>query len=230
MRFFEAPEPVHEPEPVRVAWAGPPSNVLPAAVPLRLVLARTPDIAIAITNAGAFPTGFEVTLSLRLREAPSGPGFDPLGHQFMGHLGYGEHTAGPAELPPELFRFGVQFADGRKATTVGNPFPVGDPFPLGEGVQGPVLLPRGGGGGGRDWDQAYWVWPLPPPGPVAFVCEWPARGVEETRHEVDASLILDAAGSAETLWDEEPSADAAGAVQSVMSFGHGGPPERDQAR
>jgi hypothetical protein len=224
MGFFEAPEPVHEPEPVRVVWAGPPSNVLPAAVPLRLVLARTPDIAIAITNAGAFPTGFEVTLSLRLREAPRGPGFDPLGQQFMGHLGYGEHTAGPAELPPELFRFGVQFADGRKATTVGNPFAPD------EEVEGPVLLSRGGGGGGRDWDQAYWVWPLPPPGPVAFVCEWPARGVEETRHEVDASLIVDAAGSAETLWDEEPSADAARGVQSVMSYGCVGPTEHDQAR
>jgi hypothetical protein len=224
MGFFEAPEPVHEPEPARAAWAGPPSNVLSAAVPLRLVLARTPDIAIAITNAGAFPTGFEVTLSLRLREAPSGPGFDPLGHRFMGQLGYGEHTAGPAELPPELFRFGVQFADGRKATTVGNPFPPG------EDVQGPVLLPRGGGGGGRDWDQAYWVWPLPPPGPVAFVCEWPAHGVEETRHEIDSAVVLDAAASAEMLWDEPPSADPARAVQSLTSFGHGVPPERDRRR
>ena len=209
MGFFEAPEPVHEPEPPRVAWAGPPSNVLPAAVPLRLVLARTPDLAIAITNARAFPTGFEVTLSLRLREAPGPPGLDPTGHQFMGHLGYGEHTAGPAELPPALFRFGVQFADGGKATTVGNPF-----LPD-EDVQGPVLLPRGGGGGEREWDQGYWVWPLPPPGPVAFVCEWPAHGIAEMRHEIDAALILDATRDAETLWDESPSHHAGGGWTSV---------------
>ena len=119
-----------------------------------------------------------------------------------------QESGGPAELPPELFRFGVQYADGRKATTVGNPFPAG------ENVEGPVLLSRGGGGGGHEWDQSYWVWPLPPLGPVTFACEWPAHGVELTRREIDGSLILDAAANAQTLWEESSSHDESRAFQS----------------
>src|SRR2546430_3515945 len=68
---------------------------------------------------------------------------------------------------------------------------------------GPVLFPDGGGGGGRRYDMRYWVWPLPPPGPVAFVCEWPAFGIPESRAELDARPILDAAARALGLWPED---------------------------
>jgi hypothetical protein len=42
--------------------------------------------------------------------------------------------------------------------------------------EGPV--PSQGGGGGSDdyWESSFWLWPLPPPGPLAFVVEWPAKG------------------------------------------------------
>jgi hypothetical protein len=33
----------------------------------------------------------------------------------------------------------------------------------------------------------------PPAGPLAFVCEWPLRGIVETRAEIDAAPILEAA-------------------------------------
>jgi hypothetical protein len=104
------------------------------------------------------------------------------------------------ELPPELFRFGVEFSDGSKATTLG-----GHPFEF-EGDQpppGPVLMERGGSGGGGDWEQGYWVWPLPPEGPLAFVCEWPAKGIPLTRHEIDAKVVRDSAAEVEVLWEEE---------------------------
>ena len=52
-------------------------------------------------------------------------------------------------------------------------------------------------------DGRVGVWPLPPPGPVSFVCELPARGIPESRVEVDAQLILDAAGRAIRLWPED---------------------------
>jgi hypothetical protein len=47
------------------------------------------------------------------------------------------------------------------------------------------------------------VWPLPPAGPLAFVCEWPGRGIAESRMEPDARLILEAAGRAVTLWPDD---------------------------
>jgi len=94
----------------------------------------------------------------------------------------------------------VQFADGGKATV----FDQHRVFRSRERPDGPVLVQRGGSGSGRAWDLAFWVWPLPPLGPLAFVCEWPARGIELSRHELDASAIHSAAERAERLWPEEP--------------------------
>lgn len=62
------------------------------------------------------------------------------------------------------------------------------------------LVPAGGHGGGRHSRQELWIWPLPPPGPVAFVCEWPRYGIPETRVEVEGAVIRDAAGRAEEIW------------------------------
>jgi hypothetical protein len=39
--------------------------------------------------------------------------------------------------------------------------------------------------------------------PIGFVCEWPGRGIAESRAEIDAVSILQAAGRAVTLWSDE---------------------------
>jgi hypothetical protein len=95
-------------------------------------------------------------------------------------------------------RFGVQFGDGRKATNLDRPH-----YDL-EGRQPdrPVLSQHGGGGGGSTWDLEHWVWPLPSAGRFAFVCEWPSRDVAESRAEIDAGLIPEAASRAVTLWPD----------------------------
>jgi hypothetical protein len=77
------------------------------------------------------------------------------------------------------------------------------------GPDQPVLVEAGiGGEGGRLGRGAYWdlelaVQPLPPPGPLAFVCAWPGRGVPESRVEIDAGLILDAAAAAVPFFASE---------------------------
>jgi hypothetical protein len=60
----------------------------------------------------------------------------------------------------------------------------------------------GGGGGGR-FHQGYWVSPLPPPGPIALVCEWPAAGISLARYELDAQLLVDAAERARAIFPDE---------------------------
>jgi hypothetical protein len=112
-------------------------------------------------------------------------------------------TRRPAdELDPELLRFGIELSDGRKATNVnpGPPGPYWDNPPA-----GPILSGGDGGGGGLAGGGArlhygYWVWPLPPVGPLSFVCEWPIADISETRNEIDSALVRDAAADAVMLW------------------------------
>ena len=198
MSFFEAPAPpeaaVARAEVVSPpAWAGPPDNVLPAVVPAELVLARTDQTVVAVSALRAYPTGILFTLSVRLRNIS-----DRERWRFASLFGYGIPEGEP--LPDELLRFGVQFADGAKATNLDRRHPGGDGEP-----EGPVLLEQGGSGyGTHAWEADEWVWPLLPPGPLAFVCEWSGRGVGLSRAEIDGEVIREAAGRAVTLWPERP--------------------------
>src|SRR5438105_9111452 len=185
MSFFEPPAPPPEqPEHRQPVWIAPPDNELGVEVPFRDVLARTDKVAVVITGLTAYSTGFELRGTVRTRE-----------DNFELHEAFVFHRRRPG-LDDEVFRFGLEFADGGKVTNLGNPFPAKpDELP-----ERPVLIPRGGGGGERTWQLAWWVWPLPPPGALALVCEWPAQGIPLTRHELDAAEILDAAARVELLW------------------------------
>lgn len=46
-----------------------------------------------------------------------------------------------------------------------------------------------------------WLWPLPPPGLLSFITDWPATGVTETTTTVDAGELIDAASRSEQLWE-----------------------------
>ena len=157
---------------------------------LERIVVQNANVAVCISRIAAYPTGFEFEF---LTMTTGGePAADPM--MFHHH----RHQQGTGSgIPPELLRLGVQFADGSKATNIGGFVDEGSP------PAGPVMHPCGGGGGGGSWRQTQWVWPLPPPGVVAFVCEWPAMGVALTRIEVDAQTILDAAARAQVIFSDE---------------------------
>ncbi len=114
--FFEPPPPPperQEPRP-QPPWLAPPENEFGVSVPIRLVLARTDELALALVDVVAYSTGFALRLALR---AP--PGAPELDHRGM------MHPARSAS-PDEQFRFGVGFADGRKATNLAPRRPPGD--------------------------------------------------------------------------------------------------------
>jgi hypothetical protein len=52
-------------------------------------------------------------------------------------------------------------------------------------------------------DSRWWVEPLPPPGVLTLLCEWPDQGVPPTQSTIDAWLIRDAAAGCEELWDRD---------------------------
>lgn len=172
---------------------------MPGVVPLGLALARTDRFAVCVTRLNAYPEGFEFDLLALAApgqdedELPDPMLFGPARHRVR-------HRGG--EIPDDVLRIGIQFSDGRKATNTGG-FPHVPPD-FENPPEAPVLHSGGGGGGGRSWHQSEWVWPLPPPGPLAFVCQWPAAGIPLTRHEIDAQVILDAASRAQVVFPNGP--------------------------
>jgi hypothetical protein len=201
--FFEPlpPPPALPEQPPQPEWVGPPDNVLGRPVPVDLVVARTEDAAVVVRNVVAYPNGVAFVLDVRRRKAD--PWDDPLGM----HPRFG----GTPETQKDILRFGVGLSDGSKATTGGH-------FPWGDRVQGPLLTQGGGGGGGTRWAMSYWLWPLPPQGPLTFVAEWRAQGIQETRVEIDAGVLREAAARAEKLWDENPTP-AGGGFTTMSEIG-----------
>jgi len=200
--FFEPPPPPPDPpeQPAprpRHAWRGAPGGVVGRTVALNLVLGQSAKAVIWIPSVTVYPDGFELQLEIRQRdEAAWSDQFRLLHHQ--------SNRRPDGDLDPELFRFGIELSDGRKATNV-NP---------GTGARdwdtppaGPILSEGGGSagglaGGGARMQYGYWVWPLPPEGPFAFVCEWPIADIPETRSEIDSALVRDAVREAVILWSD----------------------------
>jgi len=196
MSFFDdmpATEP--EPEPrIRHPWDLPdaelPGNVLVDTLPL----GRTDRAAVAVTGISAYSAGFEIFLTARFRpERVMASGAQRPGAALA-------RMEDPRAIRRSL-RFGLQLSDGRKVIGEhGGPGPGTDAEP-----DGPILRQFMGGGGPRSLFTRWWAWPLPPAGPVEFVCEWPALEIPETRASIDAQLILDGAARSVQLWREQGS-------------------------
>jgi hypothetical protein len=189
MGFFDdrplPPPPPEPPQRRRREWERP-EAAIGGGAPGELLLARSDDAAIGVSSFRAFPNGFEMALTVLLRQE------DPWGRGMMFHRM--DEGGPPGE---EFLRFGVLFADGTSATNLGGRhFTPDEPAP-------PLLRQQGGGGGGRRFDFRYWVWPLPPAGPMTLVVEWPWKGIAETRAEIDTQPILDAAARAIQVFPED---------------------------
>jgi hypothetical protein len=161
---------------------GPPDRVLGVPVAGYTVVARTDTMVIAADRVVAYPTGFEVGITVRTKHRPAHGSFDDQRQRAW---------SGTSAFPGESVRVSVVFADGRRAGVDNfSSRPTGD-------VR---LVPIQGHGTQTRFDQRFWVEPLPPPGPLGVVVEWERRGLAETRADLDAGAILEAAAKAETLW------------------------------
>jgi hypothetical protein len=187
MGFFDD-APVREPEPPRPqqAWELPAAELPGVVAAGPLLLGRTDRAAVAVTSLAAYATGFEVFLTTRIRLGPRGTDGGP---------GAPQDTAEARRS----FRFGLLLPDGTKVIAdLYAPRPGSDAEPT-----GPVLVPHAFGGRPGFQFSRWWAWPLPPEGPLEFVCEWPTMGIPESRAALDARLILDAARRSIRLWPED---------------------------
>jgi hypothetical protein len=194
MSFFDD-QASTEPEPERARPHHPwdlPDAEFPGVVPdSTLALGRTERAAVAITGLLAYSTGFEIFVTARVR-----PGADTgLGDRMPGGRGPGGAR--------RSFRLGLQLADGTKVIGQhGGPGQPGDADADAEPA-GPILRAFLAGGGPRSTFWRWWAWPLPPAGPLEFVCEWPVLSIPESRAGLDAQLILDAAARSIRLWPDD---------------------------
>jgi hypothetical protein len=181
MRFFRRSPPPRPSLQRRVPrpW-DPPQTEFPGIVPINaLQFDRSERAAAAITGMSAYSNGFEIFVTCLI--APGAPGFDT--EPPSGMLAHGS------------FQIGLQLSDGRKIMSAR---PQGDSEPA-----EPILRPRGGGGTSHYQLSRWWAWPLPPAGPLEFICQWPTLSTGETRVGIDAQLILDAARQSVRLWPED---------------------------
>lgn len=160
-----------------------PENEVPTALPVSRLLARTPDLAVALVGLQAYTTGVAFQLAARAR----GPE-DPDGGNRLGDIFWEHRPGGPR------FLFGVEFADGRRASNLSRHGGGGDL----------VFHPGGGSGGFASVDQEWWLSPLPPEGPLRVVVRCPEIGLEETVVELDGAEIRRAGEAATVLWPYEP--------------------------
>jgi hypothetical protein len=165
------------------AWLRPPETMVPGIVPVELLLARTDTHAVLVTDLRAYPTGLEFALTARPHpDQLQQPHHDP-------------------DLPYRLMYrdlwLELRFADGQTVSTDPRSWPrtfeTEQPDP-------PFLYYHGAGGSERGWRSPHWLWGLPPPGPLTFICRWPAGQNPSSRVEIDARLVLEAADRAVPVW------------------------------
>jgi hypothetical protein len=192
MGFFDevrVPPPPPPPSYRLPDWLAPPENIAPGRLYIDLMIAESPSVSLSVVLLKAYSAGLSFDLVCRgeTGDNPSGP--------FPGMPFFGGRPLIDGGLG-----FGLQFADGRAAIANRPPFE----RPLLARPQAPVLRPvSGGSGGGRESRTSLWLWPLPPPGPLAFVCEWQLKGIAETRTSIDGADVVAAAAKARELWPDD---------------------------
>ncbi|MEU8075919.1 hypothetical protein AB0B31_10755 [Catellatospora citrea] len=188
MGFFDGiqlerePEPEFAPLPPAASWVKPELEV-PASLAVDVVLARTEAAAVVLADIRVYSNGFEFLVCQFYRDAETPAAFGRRRRRW--------------ERGAEL-RVGIGYPDGRVAASPQSP-----PSPYEEANPGAlVMAPREGGGGGRHYQTRYWVWPLPPPGAVTFVCDWAEVGIDESTANLDGEQITAASLRAVRLWPE----------------------------
>ena len=166
-----------------------PDREFGVSVPLNRMLFRTERLAAAIPSLTVFSTGFRVDLTIIIRDESAGS--PQLAYGFAGSTL--RYLDGNGQLLPSVFRFGLEFADGRRVTSL-------DRFADRASRGQLALTAQGGGGGSGTWTYHFFVTALPPPGVMRFVAEWPQEGVAETHIDIETSELLSAAASIALLW------------------------------
>jgi hypothetical protein len=171
------------PRPHRWYWkrtdpsSGAPDDESGILLPVQLL--ATPSASIVLGNLTAYSTGLEFMLTIRYEPEV----LDPHG---------GCHHYYQGGDPDRCLRIGLQLGDGTRITSL-------DHLLRGDQQAPPLARLRQTWGGGL-WKR-WWVHPLPPPGPILFVLEWPFATKERVTAQLDGDAIREAASRSIRLWE-----------------------------
>ncbi len=165
----------------RQPFAGPPRDEVGVPATSSTVLARGEDVVVALRGVTGFSDGLLLQVVVLFSDEQDGREVE---------AALPEYTRNPGR-----FRLGVAYADGRRTSAGGAGAP-----DLARGTGGPVLTLQTSRAAVLTWEGDYWLWPLPPAGPLTVGCRWPDRGVAEQRLDVDTTPLLTAAHASTSVW------------------------------
>ena len=168
---------------------------------LSVELGRSESTAVLLEGARAYDAGVVLRVVVVLRDTVSFAARRRLFGQLDITHGRGNlHLS----LPAGGLRWGFEFSDGRRVTTLddspwvelpdGVDLATWDPgHPVLEVMSRPAVF-------AQSWSREVWLWPLPPAGPLRAVCAWPDQEISETSTTVDTAPLRTAADHATPLW------------------------------
>lgn len=183
-------------EPTRPRWFGPPDDELGAVLSQGIVLARSERAVVALSHVVVYSTGAAFDFLAVARG---------LARSDANRVFHEQHMFEEEDLPESLLRIGLELADGGRVSNLGGRRAHRKLMSPDAEPEGPLLLRHAGGGGNATGGQVtmkpgYWLWPLPPAGPLRISCEWPLVEIGMTTVEIDGDALLEAASRARTLW------------------------------
>ncbi|PWJ53651.1 hypothetical protein SAMN06264364_11154 [Quadrisphaera granulorum] len=181
-------------------WLGRPRRVLPGVSDLVVEIGRSDTTAVVFQGGEVYPQGVLLQLVIYVRERQE-EAQRQLFKALNLHHGRGQFDL---SLPPGGLRWGMEFADGARVTSMDdtpyNEVPDGiahDGWEPDHPVMDGVGMPVHGWG---CWQRGIWLWPLPPLPTMRLVCAWPDRGIVETSVEVSTEGLHAAADRARPVW------------------------------
>lgn len=165
----------------RSLQSGPPQDEVGEVAASSFLLARASDVVVAARAVTAYSDGLHLAFVVLFAD-----------EQRTEDLAATLRDFGRS---PGRFRLGCRFSDGRTAAAGTRESPevellAGDP----------QLILLGSAVSALQWTAEYWLWPLPPTGPLVLGCRWHDRGIAENVVHLDTAPILRAAAASRPVW------------------------------
>jgi hypothetical protein len=163
--------------------SGPPADEIGMLALSSFLLARTPEVVVAVRGITAYSDGLHIAVVVMFADQARS---EDLAYSLQ------EYSRSPGR-----FRVGLAFADGRTATSGQRDAPDVEQSAAAQ------LKLLGSAHSGLMWNGEYWLWPLPPAGPLIVGCRWPDRGIPETLVQIDPAPLLTAAAASRSVWEAQ---------------------------